>query len=191
LLRREFDRLRVGERGPFVVWGFKMKGLRASYELARPFFTGKIITRDDGTRLDEGWDSSVYPAVEILEGLGLIEPVGMLLDGDDTEAEIIHPYGIKGGEPAERELARTAHEAAVSMVTDAQLGRAEVQEFWSLIPVQKHIAKVTLVEIFRLKYRPHTTATAAWYAQMKENTAEWLARYEAIIKDRAGRQSAA
>ena len=66
-----------------------------------------------------------------------------------------------------------------------------MQEFESLIPVQKHIARVTVAEIFRLKYRPHTTATAAWYAQMKESTAEWLARYEAIIKDRANRQSAA
>ena len=191
LLKREFERLLVGERGSFVVWGFKEKHRRGSYKLARPFFTGNIITRGEGTRLDEGWDASFWPAVDALEGLGLIEPVGMVLDGDDDEAEIIHPYGIKGGEPAERELARIAHEAGVSMVTDAQFERAEVQEFESLIPVQKHIARVTVAEIFRLKYRPHTTATAAWYAQMKESTAEWLARYEAIIKDRANRQSAA
>jgi hypothetical protein len=56
-----------------------------------------------------------------LETLGLVERVGMLLDGDDPEAEIIHPCGVNGGEPAERELARTAHEAAVGMVTGKQL----------------------------------------------------------------------
>ena len=60
-----------------------------------------------------------------------------------------------------------------------------------LVPVQKHIGNATMVEVYRLKYRPHTTATAAWYAQMKESTAEWLARYQAIIDDRANRQSVA
>jgi hypothetical protein len=39
--------------------------------------------------------------------------------------------------------------------------------------------------------QPSTKATAAWYAKMKESTAEWLARYEAMIRDRDRRQSAA
>jgi hypothetical protein len=115
----------------------------------------------------------------------------MLLDGDDPEAEIIHPYGVNGGEPAERELARTAHEAAVGMVTGKQLQRAELEEYLHLVPVQKHIANAALVEIFRLRYRPHTTATAAWYGKMKESTAEWLARYEEIVRKRGSRQAAA
>jgi hypothetical protein len=191
MLKHEFDRLHVGERGPFVIWGFKKKHLRTSLKLGRPFFTGKIITRDDGTRLDEGWDTSFWPAVHLLETLGLIDAVGMLLDGDDPEAEIIHPYGLNSGEPAERDLASTAHAAAAAMVTEDQLRRAELEEHYDLVPVRRHIANATMVEIFRLRYRPHTTATAAWYAQMKESTAEWLARYEAMIKDRANRQSAA
>jgi hypothetical protein len=98
---------------------------------------------------------------------------------------------MRGGEPAERELARAAHEAAVAMVTEAQLTRAEREGYPHLVPVQKHIAEATMVEVFRLRYRPHTTATAAWYAQMKESTAEWLARYQAIIRDRAARESVA
>ena len=115
----------------------------------------------------------------------------MLLDGDDAEAEIIHPYGINGGAPAERELAGTAHKAAVGMVTERQLERAELEGYPDLVPLRKHIAQATLVEIFRLRYRPHTKATGAWYAQMKESTTEWLARYEAMIRDRDSRQSAA
>ena len=47
-------------------------------------------------------DASFWPAVHMLENLGLVEQVGMLLDGDDADAEIIHPYAIRGGEPAER-----------------------------------------------------------------------------------------
>ena len=191
MLRVIYDRLKIGARGPFVVWGFTKKHLTGSYVLARPFFTGKIIRRDDGAHLDAGWDDSFWPAVDILETVGLIQSVGMLLDGDDPEAEIIHPYGVNGGEPAERELARTAHEAAAAMMTEGQLRRAELEGYPHLVPVQKHIANATLVEVFRLRYRPHTTATAAWYAQMKASTTEWLARYQAIITDRANRQSVA
>jgi hypothetical protein len=195
MLQRKFGRLHVGETGPFVVWGFSEEMLHGSYKLAQPFLTGKIKTRDDGTRYDEGWDTTFWPAVHVLESLGLIEPVGMLLDGNDPEAEIIHPYGIKGGDPAERKLAQAAHEAAVAMVTERQLWRAdkraEMEGHYNLVPVRKHIVDATLVEIFRLRYRPHTKATGAWYAQMKESTAEWLARYEAMIRDRGERQSAA
>ena len=191
MLQAEFDRLRVGERGPFIVWGFREKHCIGSYRLARPFFTGKTELGDDGTRYDEGWDGSFWPAVETLTTLGLVVRVGMLLDGDDPEPEIIHSYGVNGGEPAERELARIAHEAAAAMMSDEQLWRAEMEGYPHLVPVQKHIAHAALVEVFRLRYRPHTSASAAWYAQMKESTAEWLARYQAILTDRANRQSAA
>jgi hypothetical protein len=191
MLRVIYDRLKIGERGPFVVWGFRKKHLTGSYVLARPFFTGKIIRRDDGTHFDAGWDDSFWPAVDILETVGLIQSVGMLLDGDDPEAEIIHPYGVNGGEPAECKLAHTAYETAAAMMTEGQLRRAELEGYPHLVPVQKHIANATLVEVFRLRYRPHTTATAAWYAQMKESTTEWLARYQALIRERANRQSVA
>ena len=109
----------------------------------------------------------------------------MLLDGDDNEAEIIHPYAIRGGEPAERELAAAAELAAQTMVTEGQLTWSQ-QEGYHLVPVLKHIAKATVVEVFRLKYRPHTTATAAWFAQMRQTTAEYLEYYRAMIKDSAG-----
>jgi len=90
----------------------------------------------------------------------------MLLDGDDDEAEIIHPYAIRGGEPAERELAATAELAAQTMLTEGQLAWSQ-DEGYHLVPVLNHIANATMVEVFRLKYRPHTTATAAWYALMQ------------------------
>lgn len=52
------------------------------------------------------------------------------------------------------------------------------------MPVRKHITKATVAEVFRLKYRPHTTATAAWYALMQQTTAEYLEHYRAMMKDR-------
>jgi hypothetical protein len=126
LLEVVFDRAMVGEQGPFVVWGFRVKHTTADRGLARPFLTGQITTRDDGTRLDAGWDAAFWPGIYALTGLGLVERVGMLLDGDDNEAEIIHPYAMCGGEPAEHELARRSLcRPADGDGRAARLGRAE------------------------------------------------------------------
>jgi hypothetical protein len=126
LLKVVFDRAKVGEQGPFVVWGFRSKHTTADRSLGRPFLTGQLTTRDDGTRSDAGWDASFWPAVHTLTNLGLIEQVGMLLDGDDVESEIIHPYAMRGGEPAERELAAAVELAARTMVTVQLVGGARL-----------------------------------------------------------------
>jgi hypothetical protein len=185
LLRVEFDRAKVGERGPFVVWGFRPKHTTADRGLYSLFLTGHIVTRDDGTRSDTGMELSFWPAIHTLVDLGLVDRVGMLLDGDDDESEIIHPYAIRGGEPAEHELAAAAQMAARAMLTEGQLNWS-VEQDYHLVPVRKHIAKATVVEVFRLKYRPHTTATAAWFALMQQTTAEHLEYYRAMIKDGVG-----
>jgi len=190
LLKGVFDRTKVGEQGPFVVWGFRSNHLSAGRGLYGPFLIGQFTKEDDGKRRDAGMDASFWPAVHTLTDLGLVEPVGMLLDGDDHEAEIIHPYAIRGGEPAERELAAAAEMAARAMVTEGQFNWS-VEESYHLVPVRKHIAKATVAEVFRLKYRPHTTATAAWYALMQQTTAEYIDHYQTMMKDRGAATSAA
>jgi hypothetical protein len=185
LLKVGFDRAKVGDHGPFIVWGFRLKHMTADRGLARPFLTGQMIARDDGRRLDAGWDAAFWPAIHTLTDLGLVEQVGLLLDGDDDEAEIIHPCAVRGGEPAERDLAAAAGMVARVMVTEGQLSWAEQNNYRLLIPVRRHIANVTMVEVFRLKYRPHTSATAAWFALMQQTTAEYLDHYRAMAKELA------
>ena len=114
----------------------------------------------------------------------------MVLDGDDAEAEVIHPFAMRDGEPAERELARAANEAAAAMLTDGQLDWSGEQGF-HLVPVRRHIANATVIEVIRLKYRPHTKATAAWYALMRQSTAEYLAHYQALGRDGTATSSTA
>ena len=182
LLKVVFDRAKVGEQGPFVIWGFQSKHIIAGRELYGPFLVGQHTTDDDGTRCDIGMKASFWPAVDRLENLGLVEKVGMLLDGDDADAEIIHPYAMRGGEPAERELAHAAHTAALGMVTEGQRINAEEKGFRHLVAVRKHIVNAAVAEVYRLRYRPHTKATAAWFALMQDNTSEYLAEYQAMTK---------
>ena len=184
LLKMVFERVKVGEQGPFVVWGLQSKHMLAGPELFRPFLTGQFTKQEDGRQRDDGMDASFWPAVETLTELGLVERVGMLLDGDDNEAEIIHPYAMSGGEPAEYEVADAAHCAALAMVTDGQRDWAERNGYEWFIPVRRHIANATLIEAYRLKYRPHTAATTAWYALMQQTTAQYLDHYRAMLKHR-------
>jgi hypothetical protein len=179
LLSVSFDRKEIGEQGPFVVWGFRPKNMYAGHGLYGPFLTGKAAGPGDVE--DVGMNASFWPGIKTLENLGLLERVGMLLDGDGGDAEIIHPYAIRGGEPAERELASAAHSAAEAMLTEGQINWAEQNGFF-LIPILRHIAKVSMIEVIRLKYRPHTSATAAWYAQMLDGTAQYLDRYKVLSK---------
>ena len=185
LLKVVFNRTKVGEQGPFVVWGFRSDHITAASELYAPFKTGEVTTLDDGKRRDTGVDASFWPALSALENLGLVEKVGMLLDGDDVDAEVIHPYAMRGGERAERELALAAKSAAQAMITEGQLNWAE-QEGYHLVPVRRHIVNAAVAEVYRLKYRPHTKATAAWYALMMEATARHLGEYQAMTKGAAG-----
>jgi len=45
-----------------------------------------------------------------------------------------------------------------------------------LVPVQAHMERVQLVGIARLRYRPKTKATAAWWAKQAQ-WLEWVQRY--------------
>src|SRR6516164_761010 len=80
LLKVVFDRARVSEQGPFVVWGFQSKHTLAGPDLFRPFLTGQFTKRDDGSHRDDGMATSFWPAIDTLTDLGLVERVGMLLD---------------------------------------------------------------------------------------------------------------
>ena len=141
LLKVVFNRTKVGEQGPFVVWGFRSDHITAASELYAPFKT--VGEKGDGS----------------------------LRNGSMTASE--------------RELALAAKSAAQAMITEGQLNWAE-QEGYHLVPVRRHIVNAAGAEVYRLKYRPHTKATAAWYALMMEATGRHLGEYQAMTKGAAG-----
>jgi hypothetical protein len=183
MLRRSFDRAKVGEHADFIVWGFRDGDIISSRDLIRPFMTSRSDLKN-GRKRDTGIDD-YNDAVQLLLNLGLLEGVGMLLEGDDTEAEIIHPYGFEGGELAEQELALAALEAAIRLLRPEQIEQAATQGYCRLVPVRRHIRNVCMNEVYRLKYRPQTSATATWYAEMQRTAAEYLPRYERISRSAA------
>jgi hypothetical protein len=178
-IRTVFDRVKVGEQGEYVVWGFSVKHITADSDpLVRPFLTGKMKKKEDGGRRDEGWDV-FWPAWHTLTDIGLMQRVGLVMEGGDNQAEPLHPYGMRGGEPEEIKLGLAAHAAGAALLTEGQRQWAEDQGL-HLLPTPRHLAQVTMIEVARPLYRVHNRDSAAWYASMQETTARWITQYEPL-----------
>jgi hypothetical protein len=51
-----------------------------------------------------------------------------------------------------------------------------------LVPVLRHFANVQMIGVARLRYRPHTKLTAAWWRDLHTRGERYLAQYEALAK---------
>jgi hypothetical protein len=185
-IRRNYTRHKVGERGSFVVWGFQDGNsetwLNAPFVI--PHLTGQTeeIEETGGSkrRRDTGV-KAFWEAWNLLVGLGLVELVGHVIEADNDTAEIVHPYALGNGEADERILAISAQTAAEMLLTPGQIEWARARDL-HLLPVSTHqLPNVQLVGIARLRYRPHTKATAAWFAK-KQEWDEWQERYRELAQ---------
>ncbi|MBV8650508.1 MAG: hypothetical protein JO255_03510 [Alphaproteobacteria bacterium] len=186
---QQYRRVRVGEFGEYVVWGFALETEQAAWtDLSLPHcFTPTPEQRANGLKEASNW----FARTGCLADLGLLRWIPHLYEGDDLGAAPLHAYSRGAGYPNADALGEAAHAAGRAMVTDGQfrwacneLGR----EPW-LAPVLRHIEQVQMIGIARLRYRPHTSLTAAWIAQLEQKTDMRLADYRRI-EERA-RQSAA
>ncbi len=185
-MRQSYTRHKVGQRGPFVVWGFQAGQTTAwtSVPFVASHLTGKYteVQAADGskTRRDTGLDS-FWGAEGLLVELGLLEFVGHVIEADNDEAELIHPYALGNGEPHERDIAASAHEAAETLLTPRQVEWATANAM-RLLPMRAHFSDVQMVGIGRLRYRPQTKATAAWAAK-RGDWADWAERYRELASE--------
>ena len=76
-----------------------------------------------------------------------------------------------------------AHEAGLACLSEEyQAGNDGLY----LIPMPRHLASVAIVGVARLRYRPRTTMTAAWYGKAKGDAEKWEQIYAEIVS-RGGR----
>ncbi len=164
-LRLEYAREKVGEAGAFNIWGFAPTHQTAwrSISLVKPFMTGKDTVEG---KQDTGWPV-FWKSLGVLENdLGLVQLVAHLVEGDTDDSEVLHPCAISEGEPGEQAIGAAAHEAAVALLGE-WAGKRALSKSLSLVPVKRHITNVQMMGMARTKYRPHTTATSAWFCPQK------------------------
>jgi hypothetical protein len=136
--RRSYERFEVGRQAQFTIWGFR-------HENGWVTWTGPTLCHKreklSPEEIKVGKDAGVdyFRREGQLADLGLIEWVPTLVEGEGSDAEIIHPYGMRNSESLEDRLGRAAHDAALSMLTDRQHEWAAEQEL-RLAP--RHITNV-------------------------------------------------
>jgi hypothetical protein len=176
---QEFARVAVGERGQFRVWGFRYKNGWLSWD--SPVTTRhrrNELTPDERARRENA-GVDFFRRQGQLVAAGLLEWVPTLFESDNDEAESLHPYGLGGSDSLEDRLGRAAHAAAEALLTPGQRIWAN-DEGLSLVPVPQHIAKVQMIGIARLRYRPRTSKTAAWWADLQRKGEQVQQRYLSI-----------
>jgi hypothetical protein len=172
-----YNRVKIGERAQLTVWGFGRSSRWVNWE----FGLTDPHRREELTKEEKA--AGETPAVDFfrrtahLSDLGLIEWVPHLVESGEESGEIIHPVGMGCSDSVEDRLGRAAHEAARALLTEGQYEWAVETGIHQLAPVPRHITNVQMIGIARLRYRPHTRMTAAWWAELNANAQRHLARY--------------
>jgi len=174
VLRRLYERTQVGEQGPYIIWGFREKNSELSWHY--PFESHR-----NRPKANQNDSHPVWQSLELLEEMGLLMFVPHLLENDSGDAEVIHAFGCgsKGEQPIETAIGEAANAAAVEM-GDWKIESAEREGYDNFCPILKTLPNVRMVGIARLKYRPHTSRTAAWHAHLHETGTSWIAHYREL-----------
>jgi hypothetical protein len=166
-IKQVYRRHKLGQQGSYVVWGFVPEAFTFSHDASFIWPHFKNIGESKlglETALEEFgacWDR--------LLNLGLVELIGHLIHQDSDEGEIIHPMALsETGRDVEQELAFVAGAAAEAMLLPQQMAGAKAKGVVAMAPVQRHIGGVQMVGIVRLRYRPLTAQTKAFFARDQE-----------------------
>jgi hypothetical protein len=162
IVRQQFSREKIGEFGANTVWLFKRdgKGVFAGDKCFEAFHRG---------REQKEAAKELFDLLSLLEVLGLIQYVPHLVEADNDQAAVIHPFGWGVGEPAEIRLGNATHSAGLAIA-----GLSSIAE-GAVVPARRHLREIQMVGLLRLRYKPCTGATLAWLAKIPE----WEAAAEA------------
>lgn len=110
---------------------------------------------------------------ELIE-LGLLERVDYLAESEDHDAELIH--ALSGDEHATAVI-----DAANALMSDLPGGfKYQADRFDYALPIFAHMKLATAVGVYRLRYRPKTQRTAAWYARHVKSCREFEELYQRL-----------
>jgi hypothetical protein len=183
-----YKRVKVGEQAQYVVWGFKKESQWVSWNDA-------IMCHKRDRLTEEEKKAGGNPGIDFfrrmgqLVSTGLIEWIPYLFDSDTIDAEPIHPYRLGYSDCLEDQIGFSAYEAGAKLLSDDQIKRAQNDHLW-LAPVPRHFSNVQMIGIARLRYRPKTKLTGAWWSELHEKGAKYLVQYRRIAKGEAGAMTA-
>lgn len=176
LIWQKFERTKVGEQGPYTLWGF-----RKPQSCIR--WNGPLAIHRERPKTDDA-DHPVWESIGLLQNLGLLAFVPHLFENSSPQAETIHPFGTGNGceDGVEAELGQAANAAARAMCHPAKLAIAEKDGYEYFCPALHTRPDVQLIGVARLRYRPHTRRTAAWYGELQQNAGGYIEIYRQLAE---------
>lgn len=162
------------EHGQYTVLGFDPKEGWVSWatEITK-------VHRIEVTKAEEKAGKSpaqdFFKRIGTLRDLGLLEYAACLFESDDETAEILFP--VDGPTSIESAVHTMAEVAAARLLPEWRLAENPHQY---LIPVYRHQEKAQLYGIYRLRHRPHTSLTGAWWSTLQERVERTLDAFKTM-----------
>lgn len=144
-----YTRKQIWESADIMIFGFDQDSL----QVGPADFVRRFLARTSGTKED------FLAAWNRLENLGLIETATHLVEGKSDDAGIIASLEDRSN--------TVWYDLADAILSDTEAAGA-MARYECVLAVPNWFPQVELVEVFRLRYRPHTSMTAAWIAKSKE-----------------------
>lgn len=200
VLWKEYKGEKDFDYAEYSVWNFTQENARTgNAQLASPYL--------DKKNKKEAW-KPFWEALQIIEDLHLIEWVPQLFSGEGGVH--MHAYGTgrldtkELTELMENKIGRAAYLAAAAMraaffmrqkettrsgvLSVLKQAESEILQSGSLcldypeIPILRHIKAPVMRAVARLKFRPHTKPTRAWFSKLMESGEHHIATYEQLRK---------
>lgn len=141
MMHAPYNRTRIGAGRQFVVWGFD-----AGPQTVYPNHAG---IRE---HFDPDDEAAFWERMSALSDLRFLDCVPTLYDGPQGERIVaLDDEGIQ-----------TAVWQATNCLLPEEYERA-IEEHAPVVPVERHLKQVQMIGVYRLRYRPYTTATSAWW----------------------------
>jgi len=166
------DRGHLAEVGPFLLWGFCRKKplVRREAPFARP-------------QIEQGSVDPLFQRLEALLVTGIARWAFYVLD--EPEGEPLFPLEADTEEENQiGEVVRWAGEVLGSHLNAPGLEKEAVGFNW-WVPMPRHIKDPVVLGVLRLRYRPHTSMTASWWASTLEMKS-WKKHLEAEVRGIVG-----
>lgn len=175
----EYEREKISESGAYVLWGFR---------LVRKHSYPNAVVETYQKLDDEDRPNIFFGSLQLMEDLGLLTWHPYLVESADRDSEIIHALSPshEDGLDIEKRIAIASREAVERLLSHVE-GRQSGEYTGPhqrggnyLAAVPRHMANVQVRGIARLRYRPRTARTSAWFADLHTQGEQIIARYESI-----------
>lgn len=160
---KSFTKAKYCEKGSHTFFGFDDSGFHHTTWDHEVTAAHRIELSKADIKAGKGNGEALFARFQTLRNLGLLEYSVCLFESKDKEAEILFP--VDGPTADEKRVGQLADEAASRVLLDWQCSN-NPHEY--LIPLLRHHEKADLFGIYRLRHRPQTRLTGAWWGILQD-----------------------